>query len=156
MNGWLQKRKIPHGAWPHQNIPSFQMNKWEDWAVSESLLGLGQRKFFILESWVNCGFKKAQMLRMHAPSSHCPINSWGTRKIKWLLCTSSQVKETSFPKAKTNTAHCNWLESRYRKQVEHFTEHTVTLSWKTRSCSELSGTKLHFQRCGRKKKLFWT
>lgn len=42
---------------------------------------------------------------------HCPIKSCGASKIKQLLYTSSQVKETLLPTARTNTAPWNWLEA---------------------------------------------
>ena len=81
------------------------------------------------ETWVNCGFKRVQMLTRQALSSHCLINSWGTSKRKWLLYASSQVKEISFSKAKTNTACGNWLkvDAKRRQMGSWNTQHNLGL-----------------------------
>ena len=108
------------------------------------------------ETWVNCGFKRVQMLTRQALSSHCLINSWGTSKRKWLLYTSSQVKEISFSKAKTNTALGNRLKVDAKRRYRG--------SWNTQDNPGLGNkgwgvrvlmNQVYFQRSWRKKELCW-
>lgn len=61
---------------------------------------LPRRASRVLESAVNRAFDQARLLGMRTLSSRCPINSGGASEIKWLLYTSSQAKETCFPKPK--------------------------------------------------------
>ena len=108
------------------------------------------------ETWVNCGFKRVQMLTRQALSSNCLINSWGTSKRKWLLYTSSQVKEISFSKAKTNTARGNWLkvDAKLRQRGAWNTQHNPGLGNKGWGVRVLMN-QVHFQRSWRKKELRW-